>query len=71
MLNQVLVELAKFNTIILDGNIEDETYTINGGVFTKHLHKTQSILPGLTQGRGVLASNSAGYRHDGGNTSSK
>ena len=59
---KVLTGLAKFNANVTSCNIRRETYSIKGDVFTKHLHDIDSMLPGLTQGRGVLISHHAGFR---------
>ena len=61
MLNTILVEIAKFEAKVLQGQVLEDTYTIQGEVLSKHIHTIKSLIPGLTQGRGTLLCHHAGY----------
>ncbi|MDF1760824.1 MAG: TetM/TetW/TetO/TetS family tetracycline resistance ribosomal protection protein [Coxiellaceae bacterium] len=62
LMSKMQIMLSDYAAKILNGTAVGELYRIKGEVFTKHLHELQTILPGLTHGRGVLTSHHAGYR---------
>ena len=62
LLNTTLTGLKKYDLKIIDGGVNKSNYTVQGETLTKHIHAIQSLLPSLTQGRGVLLSHHAGYR---------
>ncbi len=62
LLSKIQVILSDHSAKIINGTAVNDLYRMKGEIFTKHLYELQTMLPGLTQGRGVLISHHAGYR---------